>query len=360
MRKALLAKFSQHYGLRQNLLETGTRKLIEHSPYDSFWGNGGNDQGQNHLGELLMEIRNEIRMTWKGDGNSDSLGNTQLHQAVDTDHVSGHAAQMDNSPQPMLIPPHNHQEIGNGSQIDPNSVPGSVANFTNAPSFSNLTSGTPDPNLAAPSPQIQDEPTAGTGVRNLNLAAAEDGAPMTNPPNGNISVVESEESNILNVIHQPSEEDNGGQTKESDLVVDKPEPASSQNPNTDPNHVGDVTKPCLVAVDQVPNDVASNEQTVCLLAFVREIVEEIINNAVQRVVDESTETNMEIEEEKPLSPNESAEPHVTRTTVNVDRQLGDEQELPGHDEMDLVEYEERSLASQEVTGDSEDNMDMDM
>ena len=57
MRKALLAKFTQHKDLRELLLGTGQRYLIEHSPYDNFWGNGGDDSGQNHLGLLLMEIR---------------------------------------------------------------------------------------------------------------------------------------------------------------------------------------------------------------------------------------------------------------------------------------------------------------
>ena len=57
MRKALLAKFSQHDDLRRKLVETGDRQLIEHSPYDSFWGDGEDGKGQNHLGKLLMEIR---------------------------------------------------------------------------------------------------------------------------------------------------------------------------------------------------------------------------------------------------------------------------------------------------------------
>ena len=57
MRKALLAKFTQYSDLRQMLLGTQNRYLIEHSPYDNFWGNGGDDSGQNNLGLLLMELR---------------------------------------------------------------------------------------------------------------------------------------------------------------------------------------------------------------------------------------------------------------------------------------------------------------
>ena len=61
MRKALLAKFTQHKHLRQMLLSTGDRKLIEHTQYDKFWGDGGDGLGENHLGLLLMEIRHDLK-----------------------------------------------------------------------------------------------------------------------------------------------------------------------------------------------------------------------------------------------------------------------------------------------------------
>ena len=61
MYKALLAKFSQNHGLKELLKGTGERKLIEHSFYDSFWGDGGDNTGQNYLGKLLMQLRGELR-----------------------------------------------------------------------------------------------------------------------------------------------------------------------------------------------------------------------------------------------------------------------------------------------------------
>jgi ribA/ribD-fused uncharacterized protein len=61
MRKALLAKFTQHKPLRQMLLGTGDNMLVEHTPYDKFWGDGGDGSGQNHLGMLLMEIRHDLK-----------------------------------------------------------------------------------------------------------------------------------------------------------------------------------------------------------------------------------------------------------------------------------------------------------
>ena len=66
MYKALLAKFTQHNDLGKLLVGTGVRDLIEHSPYDSYWGDGGDGAGKNRLGKLLMELRRELRSGQKG------------------------------------------------------------------------------------------------------------------------------------------------------------------------------------------------------------------------------------------------------------------------------------------------------
>ena len=58
---ALYAKFTQHQRLRRLLLDTGERKLIEHTSRDSYWGDGGDGSGQNKLGQLLMKLREELR-----------------------------------------------------------------------------------------------------------------------------------------------------------------------------------------------------------------------------------------------------------------------------------------------------------
>lgn len=57
MRVALSAKFQQHEDLRQVLLSTGNNRLVEHTPNDSYWADGGDGFGRNRLGELLMELR---------------------------------------------------------------------------------------------------------------------------------------------------------------------------------------------------------------------------------------------------------------------------------------------------------------
>lgn len=73
MRRAVLAKFSYppNKAIRQQLLETGSRLLIEASPWDDFWGCGlsadgfhaSNQKypGRNELGKILMEVRDILR-----------------------------------------------------------------------------------------------------------------------------------------------------------------------------------------------------------------------------------------------------------------------------------------------------------
>jgi predicted NAD-dependent protein-ADP-ribosyltransferase YbiA (DUF1768 family) len=59
MRWVVREKF-KHPELRDRLWKTGNKKLVEHSPHDNFWGDGGDGKGKNRLGEILMEIRQEI------------------------------------------------------------------------------------------------------------------------------------------------------------------------------------------------------------------------------------------------------------------------------------------------------------
>jgi ribA/ribD-fused uncharacterized protein len=67
-----LAKFGQHPELREFLLSTGDRVLVEASPYDRIWGVGMGPtnpdvhrpsawRGKNLLGFALMEVREHFR-----------------------------------------------------------------------------------------------------------------------------------------------------------------------------------------------------------------------------------------------------------------------------------------------------------
>lgn len=57
MEQGVRAKFTQHPHLRELLLSTGDRLLVEHTTNDRYWGDGGDGTGCNRLGEILMQVR---------------------------------------------------------------------------------------------------------------------------------------------------------------------------------------------------------------------------------------------------------------------------------------------------------------
>ena len=61
MYEATKAKFSANPKLKELLVSTGDAYIAEHSETDNFWGDGGDDSGQNHLGKILMKIRDEFK-----------------------------------------------------------------------------------------------------------------------------------------------------------------------------------------------------------------------------------------------------------------------------------------------------------
>lgn len=70
MRRVLHAKFTQHADLCGLLLSTGSARLVEAATVDNavnrLWGEV-NGQGRNMLGELLMELRDELRLEAGGE-----------------------------------------------------------------------------------------------------------------------------------------------------------------------------------------------------------------------------------------------------------------------------------------------------
>ena len=61
MRKALEAKFTQNDNIKEILLSTDDKILIENSPNDYYWGCGSDQSGKNRLGVLLMELRDKLK-----------------------------------------------------------------------------------------------------------------------------------------------------------------------------------------------------------------------------------------------------------------------------------------------------------
>jgi len=60
MREVVRAKFTQHDDLMIILEATGDAILVEHTTRDRYWGDGGNGSGENWLGRILMEVREEL------------------------------------------------------------------------------------------------------------------------------------------------------------------------------------------------------------------------------------------------------------------------------------------------------------
>jgi ribA/ribD-fused uncharacterized protein len=61
MRRADLAKFTQHGDLRELLLATGDAELVEDSTSEPYWGIGPDGQGLNWAGRVIMEVREQLR-----------------------------------------------------------------------------------------------------------------------------------------------------------------------------------------------------------------------------------------------------------------------------------------------------------
>lgn len=61
MLTVLRRKFTMHQELGKQLLATGEEELIENAVINAYWGCGANGKGRNRLGQLLMQVRDELR-----------------------------------------------------------------------------------------------------------------------------------------------------------------------------------------------------------------------------------------------------------------------------------------------------------
>lgn len=60
MRDVVMEKFSQNPFYAYQLVATGKQVLTEHSHKDAYWGDGGDGQGRNELGKILMDVRHQL------------------------------------------------------------------------------------------------------------------------------------------------------------------------------------------------------------------------------------------------------------------------------------------------------------
>ncbi len=62
MYRAVWQKFTTHTNIQQTLIDTNDAEIIEDSPRDYFWGCGIDRTGTNHLGKILMQVRDRLRI----------------------------------------------------------------------------------------------------------------------------------------------------------------------------------------------------------------------------------------------------------------------------------------------------------
>lgn len=61
MLNAVRVKFRTHETLRDLLLSTDNSDIVENAPMDAYWGCGPDGTGLNKLGNILMQVRSEIK-----------------------------------------------------------------------------------------------------------------------------------------------------------------------------------------------------------------------------------------------------------------------------------------------------------
>lgn len=61
MYDGLYLKFSQNKDIRSKLIETGDKLIREMTVKESYWGVGPNLDGDNHIGHLLMKVREQVK-----------------------------------------------------------------------------------------------------------------------------------------------------------------------------------------------------------------------------------------------------------------------------------------------------------
>ena len=61
MHEGVLEKFRQNRDIRAKLIETRNDEIREMTVKESYWGVGPDKNGANHIGKILMEVRDEVK-----------------------------------------------------------------------------------------------------------------------------------------------------------------------------------------------------------------------------------------------------------------------------------------------------------
>ena len=60
MQEIVKCKLDQHDFIRETLISSGTKLIVEMNDNDPFWGWGSDHNGENHLGKIWMDLRDQI------------------------------------------------------------------------------------------------------------------------------------------------------------------------------------------------------------------------------------------------------------------------------------------------------------
>lgn len=61
MFESVLKKFETHKKIKNILLSTGSKELVENAPGDYYWGCGADGSGKNKLGKILICVREKLQ-----------------------------------------------------------------------------------------------------------------------------------------------------------------------------------------------------------------------------------------------------------------------------------------------------------
>ena len=61
MTRAVYTRCKTYPDLARHLMNTGSKKLMENSQYDYYWGCGRDRRGTNMYGQVLMNVRDKLR-----------------------------------------------------------------------------------------------------------------------------------------------------------------------------------------------------------------------------------------------------------------------------------------------------------
>jgi len=61
MTRAIYTKCHAHPEVAKRLLQTDEIRLVENSQFDYYWGCGRDHRGENHYGQVLMNVRSKLR-----------------------------------------------------------------------------------------------------------------------------------------------------------------------------------------------------------------------------------------------------------------------------------------------------------